>query len=279
MSTDSPSDLFDFPDIELRPEEIVQVFRAEGLPPAHEAEADTFARHRDIPAHNQESLAAAHVIVVGSGGLGGPYGLGAARSGIGTLTFVEHDRFDRTNAPRQLMYAQDLGQPKAHRVAANLVPHMVGGGQITGVALTWQDARDRYPLSADLIVCLVDNNECRLDVARHARSRRIPAVFTMLSDDGMRCQTFLQGASPYDACLHCAKPDLDPERAMPCVSAIITSCLLAAAFTLFFTHRALCGWGELPAFNWRQADLTGIAEDRSGWIEQRPTCPTCSPLI
>lgn len=280
MSTVSPSNPdFDFPDLRLPTEDLLQVVQAPGLPSGHPLEPSVFARHEDIPAHRQEPLAAATVLQVGAGGLGSWTGLALVRSGVGSLTLVEPDRFDRSNASRQLLFDGDLGQPKAHRVAHNLAPHMVAGGQIVSIALGWEDGRKQFALAGDVVVCLVDNNECRLDVARFARQRRIPAIFTMLSGDGMRCQSFLQGPNAWDACLHCAKPDMDPERAMPCAAAIITSCMLAAAYTVFFTHRSICGWGDLPRFNWRQGDLTGIAEEGTGMVTQRPNCPTCGPLV
>jgi hypothetical protein len=98
----------------------------------------------------------------------------------------------------------------------------------------------------------------------------------MLSRDGMRCNVFLQNASTLEPCLWCALPNLDPARLMPCASAIISSCFLASAFTIFFAHRALMGWGNIKPFNWREADLTGSVPDRTGTIVRRPGCAVCS---
>ena len=123
----------------------------------------------------------------------------------------------------------------------------------------------------------MDNNACRLFAAQFARRRQIPAVFTMLSRDGMRCQSFLQGPEPADPCLWCALPNLDPESAAPCVAAIISSCFLASSFAVFFAHRALMGWPEsVEAFNWREADLLGTTPDRVGQIKRRSDRPVCT---
>jgi hypothetical protein len=100
----------------------------------------------------------------------------------------------------------------------------------------------------------------------------------MLSRDGMRCQTFLQGASPLDPCPWCALPNLDPEKIVPCASAIISSCFLASAMTVFFVHRALMGWGNIEPFNWREADLSGMTPDRTGNVQKRAGCTVCRNL-
>ncbi len=262
----------------LRPEPLARVEsrQAMPLPPAHPAEADTFARHEGVPGHDQRALSRARVLLVGAGGLNSWVALGLLRSGVGAVTLVDPDIVERTNLPRQCYYSQDLGKPKALRLVQNLVPHSTAGARVTGIATSFEEAIARYALPADLLVVGVDNNRCRLACVREARRRRIPAVFTMLSGDGMRVQSFLQGPEPEDACLWCALPNLDPERAMPCASAIISGCFLAAAFALFFAHRALMGWPRHTArFNFREADLLGRVPDRVGWVSQRRDCPVC----
>jgi molybdopterin/thiamine biosynthesis adenylyltransferase len=278
ISTGSLSE--DFPESLLRPHPVIESFDAPPLPPPHPAEADTFARHAGIPGHDQEALARARIVLVGAGGLNSWTALGLVRSGARFITIVDHDLADRTNTPRQLYFADDLGQPKAIRLAHNLVGHAVAGARLTGIALRFEQAAEAFALPADLLVVGVDNNACRLYCAREARARRIPAVFTMLSRDGMRCQSFLQGPNPEDPCLWCALPNLDPEGAAPCAAAIISSCFLATAFALFFAHRALMGWPEgVEAFNWREADLLGVAPDRLGMISRRPDCAVCGPFV
>lgn len=273
MYTDWLSELEDWP-----PDSDTIVLSAAGLgPPSHPAEADLFARHEDVPGHRQRALEQARVVLVGAGGLGSWTGLALVRSGLRHLTVVEHDFFDRTNAPRQLMFRGDLQRPKAFRVAENLLPHMIAGGEITAVRLPVQDALEKDAIGADLFVCLVDNNGARYAVSRHARRQGVPVVFAMLSTDSMRMQAFLQGPSTADACLWCALPNLDPESAAPCASATIASCLVVAGHVTLFAFRALMGWPKgSSTFNWREGDMLGNAPDRVGLVNRRPGCPTCS---
>lgn len=266
----------EFPAEFLNAENPFETFQSEEVKATHPAEPDLFARHDGIPAHNQRLFGDARIVMVGGGGLNSWAGVGLVRSGARSITVIDDDRVDRTNLSRQFFGADDLGKPKGKALASNFAAQAVGGATITGIGLRFEDALEKYPLPADILVTGVDNNECRLQVVHEARRRKIPAVFTMLSRDGMRCQAFLQNASPLEPCLWCALPNLDPERIMPCASAIISSCFLASAFTVFFTHRALMGWDKIPAFNWREADLTGIAPERTGVIRRRADCPICS---
>jgi len=269
----------DFPEFVLSPDQIIESLDALSLPPPHPAEPDTFARHEGIPGHDQEALASARIVLVGAGGLNSWTALGLVRSGARSIAIVDHDLVDRTNTPRQLYFADDLGQPKAICLARNLIGHAVAGAQLTGVALRFEQAAEEFALPADLLVVGVDNNACRLYCVREARTRRIPAIFTMLSRDGMRCQSFLQGPNPGDPCLWCALPNLDPESAAPCAAAVISSCFLAAAFAVFFAHRALMGWPKgVEPFNWREADLLGAAPNRVGMVARRPDCTVCGQL-
>lgn len=268
----------EFPSEFLTLENPLETFIAEEIKATHPAEPDIFARHEGIPAHNQMLLENARILLAGGGGLNSWAGIGLARSGAKFLTVIDHDRTDRTNLARQFFFKDDLGQPKGIRLAKNLTSQAVGGATITGIGLPFEEAIEQYPLPADILVVGVDNNACRLKSVEFARKKRIPAVFTMLSRDGMRCQTFLQGASPLEPCLWCALPNLDPEKIMPCASAIISSCFMASAFTVFFVHRALMGWDKIEPFNWREADLSGMTFDRQGTIEKRTDCLVCKNL-
>lgn len=69
----------------------------------------------------QARFAAAHVLVIGVGGLGAPVAQFVAAAGVGTITLCDADRVDLTNLQRQILYAtHDVGQPKVQAAAARL---------------------------------------------------------------------------------------------------------------------------------------------------------------
>lgn len=265
----------EFPTDFLTLENPVGTFTAGEIKPTHPAEPDLFVRHKGISAHNQEVFKDKKIWLIGGGGLNSWASLGLARSGAKFLTITDYDRVDRTNLSRQFFFEKDLGEIKGLRLAENLKAQAVGGAELTGIGLSFEEALEEHSVEADVLVVGVDNNACRLEAVKDAKKRKIPAVFTMLSRDGMRCQTFLQGAESDDACLWCALPNLDPKKVMPCASAIISSCFMASAFTIFFVHRALMGWDKIKPFNWREADLTGMGLNRTGNIQKRIDCPVC----
>jgi molybdopterin/thiamine biosynthesis adenylyltransferase len=255
----------------------VETIRVTGIPARHPAEPELFARHKDIPGHNQDILTAATIFLVGAGGLNSWVASALARSGAGCLIIADEDIVDRTNLSRQLYFRDDLDQRKGPRLARNVAVHAIGGATVIGLPLRFEEAIDQLAISADIFVVGVDNNACRLRCAQEAKRRGIPAVFTMLSRDGMRCQSFLQGASLKDPCLWCALPNMDPEHMSPCASAIISSCFLAASLSLTFVFRALMGWPDgVRVFNWREADLLDMTPHRTGYIARGEDCSVCN---
>lgn len=69
----------------------------------------------------QEKLAAARVLIVGLGGLGCPAAQYLAAAGVGTLGLVDHDKVQRSNLHRQILYGDaDIGEAKVRAAAPHL---------------------------------------------------------------------------------------------------------------------------------------------------------------
>lgn len=65
----------------------------------------------------QARLAAAHVLIVGCGGLGGPAAAYLAGAGVGTLTLVDGDEVSVSNLHRQVFFRTGDAGPKARLLA------------------------------------------------------------------------------------------------------------------------------------------------------------------
>ena len=78
---------------------------------------DRYARHivlKEIGGAGQAKLVAAHVVVIGAGGIGAPALLYLAAAGVGRLTIIDDDVVSLSNLQRQVIYGTaDLGQSKA----------------------------------------------------------------------------------------------------------------------------------------------------------------------
>lgn len=96
------------------------------------AERGRTARHTSLAAlgeMGQRRLAAAHVAIVGAGGLGSPAILALAAAGVGTLTVIDDDVVELSNLQRQVIHRlDDVGAAKtasASRAAAGLSPETI----------------------------------------------------------------------------------------------------------------------------------------------------------
>ncbi|MCR9147916.1 MAG: HesA/MoeB/ThiF family protein [Rhodobacteraceae bacterium] len=83
-----------------------------------------YARQIALPEMGEDGqarLRAAHVLVVGAGGLGVPVLQYLAGAGVGKITVMDGDRVEVTNLHRQPLYRMaDLGRPKAEAAMAHL---------------------------------------------------------------------------------------------------------------------------------------------------------------
>jgi adenylyltransferase/sulfurtransferase len=146
-----------------------------------DAERARTARHRSLAALGeigQRRLRAAHVAVVGAGGLGSPVILALAAAGVGTLTVIDDDLVDATNLQRQVIHRRDdIGLPKtssAVRAAAQLSPEtrVVENRQ----RLAPDNADDLFA-GADLVIDGSDSFDTREAVAAACERLGIPLVW------------------------------------------------------------------------------------------------------
>jgi sulfur-carrier protein adenylyltransferase/sulfurtransferase len=152
--------------------------------PVPELDADErarTARHARLAGFGelgQRRLAAAHVAVVGAGGLGSPAVLALVAAGVGELTVVDDDVVEHTNLQRQILHRHaDLGQLKvdsATRAAADLSPATT----VHAVAARLTDANALELLrGADLVIDGSDTFDTRAAVASACEELGIPLVW------------------------------------------------------------------------------------------------------
>ena len=73
---------------------------------------------REVGVNGQSLLRDSRVLIIGLGGLGSAASLYLAGAGIGQLSLCDHDRVDRSNLQRQIVYrASDLGRAKIEAAA------------------------------------------------------------------------------------------------------------------------------------------------------------------
>lgn len=154
-----------------------------------------YERNRStISPAEQERLRAAHVLVLGCGGLGGYVIEFLSRIGVGHLRVVDGDVFCPSNLNRQLFSTeQNLGVNKA-RVAAERV-HAINSGVAVEAVEAFADETNLPALleGQDLVVDALDTAPARLLAARLAGEKGIPMVHGAICGWSARVHTLLPG--------------------------------------------------------------------------------------
>jgi adenylyltransferase/sulfurtransferase len=125
----------------------------------------------------QQKFAAAHVVLVGMGGLGTPAAQFLAAAGVGTLTLCDADHVDLTNLQRQVLYSTaDIGKPKVD-AAAGRIAAINPEVRVTRLSAR-VGAAELAPLAdaADVVLDCSDNFETRHAVNRACVASATPLV-------------------------------------------------------------------------------------------------------
>lgn len=144
------------------------------------AQLDRYARHlilKEIGGAGQARLLAAHVALIGAGGIGSPAIQYLAAAGVGRLTVIDDDRVDLSNLQRQTLFGTaDIGRPKAE-AAAGAVAALNPDVTVAAVSKRLTPANAGALIAgADAVLDGCDNFATRLAVADAAFDARIPLV-------------------------------------------------------------------------------------------------------
>ncbi len=146
----------------------------------NEAEIERYARHIVLPeigGAGQQKLKAAHVLVVGAGGLGAPVIQYLAAAGVGTLTVADDDIVSVSNLQRQVIHdTERIGMAKtesARSAAARINPHVAVIEARTRI--TAANAASEI-VKTDVVVDGSDNFETRYLLAEACEAARKPLV-------------------------------------------------------------------------------------------------------
>lgn len=150
-----------------------------------------------VGAEGLAALQAAHIAVVGLGGVGGAALEGLVRAGIGRITAIDGDTLSKTNCNRQLLaLSTNVGQSKVEAARARMCaihPELQFTGHTAWVQP--ETAESLLPKDADFIVDCIDDAPAKLLLAEFCRQHQIPLLMCMgtgnrLSSEGLRTANF-----------------------------------------------------------------------------------------
>lgn len=216
------------------------------------AEASRTARHAVLAGFGeigQRRLAAAHVAVIGAGGLGSPVILALAAAGVGRLTVIDDDVVEVSNLQRQVLHRhRDAGRPKtasAIRAAADLSP----GTRVDAVTERIAPGNAAALLAdADVVIDGSDTFATRRAVADACESLGIPLVWGVVQEFHAQVTIFW---TPTDAALPAVRlADLYPEGSegdvptCAAVGVLGSLCIQVGGILATETVKLLTGIGE-----------------------------------
>jgi molybdopterin/thiamine biosynthesis adenylyltransferase len=177
-----------------------------------------YSRHillNELGVEGQERLLAAHVLIIGAGGLGSAAALYLGSAGVGQITLVDHDVVDLTNLQRQIAHTvARVGQPKvesARQAIADINPEVrVHALQSRADAALL----DLWVPQVDLVLDCCDNFSTRHAINAACVRHRVPLVSgaAIRFDGQVTVYDSRDALSPCYACLFPPDADLEETR-------------------------------------------------------------------
>lgn len=238
-----------------------------------------YSRHimlEDIGIEGQESILAAHALIIGAGGLGSPAALFLASAGVGTITLVDDDAVDLTNLQRQIAHTTArIGQPKVES-AAHAMRDINPDVQIHALPERAVGQRlDALVNAADVVLDCSDNYATRHAVNAACVHHRTPLVSgSAIRFDGQITVIDPRATdAPCYACLF--SPDADFEEVQCATMGVfapmvgIIGAMQAAEALKLITGAGTSLAGRLLLLDGRSMEWTSMRAQRDA------QCPVC----
>jgi molybdopterin/thiamine biosynthesis adenylyltransferase len=238
-------------------------------------ERERYARHillKEIGGPGQQRLKAAHIAIVGAGGLGAPAALYLAAAGVGRLRLIDDDTVALSNLQRQVIFqSADVGAPKVERAAAALKA-LNDNVSIEAISARLDDANARELLSgADLVLDGTDDFATRFAVNAACRALGI----TLVSGAVGRWDGQVGVFAPGGPCYRCFVPESPPD-AETCERVGVVGALTGVIGSMMaleaIKHLAEAG----TSLAGRMLFFDGLtAQARTTTLARDPACPVC----
>jgi molybdopterin-synthase adenylyltransferase len=245
-----------------------------------DTQLDRYARHlvlKEIGGAGQARLLAAHILLVGAGGIGCPAIAYLAAAGVGRLTVIDDDVVSLSNLQRQILYSEaDAGRPKVD-AAANAVGRMNPDVCFFGI-------RSRVISSAALdlvgIDCVIDGSDnfaTRLIVNDACVAAKVPLVSAAIGQFHGQIGTF-RGYDANSPCYRCFVGDAhDPEDCDSCAEQGVLGAMVGmmGSFAAMEAIRVVTGFGDDQTGKLHIVD--GLKPQmRTIRLPKDPECSTCA---
>lgn len=208
-----------------------------------------FARQTILPGvgeEGQQKLSAAHVLIVGCGGLGVPAAIYLAGAGVGTLTLVDGDDVHVSNLHRQVVFSTDDAGPKARLLAQHC--QRLNPGTRARAHVAFLDGTNVKALvsAADLVLDCTDDPNTKHLLSDACALLKTPLVYAAAQRFAGYLALF-RNAGPDDVHLRDLYPEPDPSLPDCATTGVLPTAV--GTVGLLQANAALCfllGIGEPP---------------------------------
>ena len=168
----------------------------------------------DIGLEGQQRLQAAHVLLIGAGGLGSAAAPYLAGAGVGRLTLADDDHVSLTNLHRQVLYSEaDIGASKADTACRLLhARNAEVACEPLAVRLDGQALQEAVA-AADLVLDCTDNVATRRALNACCVATQTPWVHASVA--GLQGQLTVFAPPFHHGCYHCLFPEEAPRQPGP----------------------------------------------------------------
>jgi adenylyltransferase/sulfurtransferase len=243
-------------------------------------ELDRYARHivlRDIGGAGQMKISAAHMLVIGAGGIGSPVILYLAAAGVGTLTIVDDDVVSLSNLQRQVLFTTaDIGHPKAELAAARVRALNPGVHVNIIAARVSRDNAATLLDGVDVVIDGSDNFATRLSIADAANAAQVPLVSAAIGQFHGQIGTF-RGWEADKPCYRCFVGDAhDAEDCDSCSDVGVLGAMVGmmGSMAAMEAIRVVTGFGQDQAGKLQIIDGLDLTM-RAIRLPKDPACSTC----
>ena len=237
-----------------------------------------YSRHILLPAvgiDGQQRLRAAHVAIIGIGGLGSPAAMYLAASGVGRLTLVDDDRVELSNLQRQIAHTTaEIGKPKVESARRALLALNPDTAIATHARRLSANELEVLAREADVVIDASDNFSTRFAVndACLAASTPLVSAATIRLEAQMSVFDFRHADSPCYRCLYTGTEELAESCSETGVLAPLPGILGAMQATEAL--KIIAGFGESLVGRLLLLDAARM-EWRSVNLRKDPQCPAC----
>ena len=247
-----------------------------------DSDLERYSRHILLPqvdVEGQQAICAAHVAIIGLGGLGSPVAMYLAAAGVGRFTLIDDDAVELSNLQRQIIHTQaDIGVAKVESAARSL------SELNPDVMVTPLNGRaDELYLNDNLhsvtaVIDCTDNASTRYVINRWCLDHGVPWVSGAAIGFSGQVMVF-DPSRPETPCYACLHPVL-PEISQSCAESGVLSPLvgMVGSVQAIEALRLIVGFGGAQAGKMTLWDgLRGDCHSLS--LPKLNDCPECNGAV